>query len=106
MTELGKKKKRGHAVYNIRGEVPKPTYELNQFGDTMVPLRGDPLRHYIPAKKKRMVCQKCGLPFWSLDNTRLYCLFCMSWVSKEADKRRQKTRRANIAKGCKGTDKR
>jgi len=101
MTAAPKRKKQIHAVYSLRGNTPKASYELDQFGDTMVPLRGEMLVRHIPAKRRRMVCQKCGLPFWSIDNTRLYCLFCMSWISKEPDRRRQKTRQANINKGCK-----
>ncbi len=93
------KKRQIHAVYSKRNGIPDATYPINHQGDTLVPLRGALLVRHIPAKKKRMVCQKCGLPFWSLDDTRLYCLFCMSWVSKEADKRRQNTRLRN--KGCK-----
>lgn len=98
MATKTKNRRQIHAVYGKRGDLPKAAYELNSQGDTLVPLRGTLLTRHIPVKKKRLICQKCGLPFWSVDHDRLYCLFCASWVGKEPDRRRQKTRRENIEK--------
>ena len=89
------KKHQIHAISSKRNKIPKPTYEVNHQGDTLVPLRGEMLVRYIPAKKQMMVCKKCGIPFWSVDNERLYCIACSSWVSAEGGRRRQKIRQAN-----------
>ena len=101
MVAKTKNKRQIHAVYGKRGPIPEATYDLNSQGDTLVPLRGELLTKHIPVKKKRMICQKCSLPFWSVDHERLYCLFCTSWIGKEPDRRRQKTRRENIEKNRK-----